>query len=369
MVRFLDEDVVVFRKDPTIKGSIQRTWDDVDEPAELLHDFYYPKGSSKVKNALLREGKISRPFVIVEIFNSHFGLCLVSDDALLLADRSFAVGDIVKRHDSDVQSGTVISTAMQCTLTSPFCPHEHYRAVSVSNGDQLCDSQKQDPSGLEIAASELKSWVDLREDDFIIYKDWIGRIDDVYESLTILLTNQTIVEITDPDLLHEWFNQESMSGRLAAIGFVPTKSRKSKLETHFVDSYDRWHVGQKVCTTKEILRCGVWKVGRYSPKTPLFGTVLDIRVVEIAVDFMFPNIYKEREYQEAPPSQLPLNNEIRYVPSFAEQLVCNVPPFEANLMRSMASKVFHRWVKWPREFLQWFCLHHKSFAAGQDFHS
>ena len=322
---FLDEDVVALKKDPAIIGSIYRTWNDVDqERVALLRDFYHDKNMpSQFKTALGRHGRLLRGFVIVELLNARDGYCLVSEDALRLVDRNFVVGDVVKQKSSDFQSGTVISTSVRCTLKSPFSSPVAYGTAAVEEtSDPSHVNQRNDPSHqvqqTNIAASELKNFAEFREEDFIIYKDWIGQIVDLREEITLRLSNGSIVEVAEPDVLDEYcyFNGSDsleLVERLAAIGFTPTKSRGSKISKKHVEACRCWHPGQRVRTTKSILRQGRWKVGAFSPQIKPFGTILDVRVVELDVDWIFPNIYKNRTSQKAPSTPLALDDALRYV--------------------------------------------------------
>ena len=183
MSRFFVEDTVAFRDDPSIIGTIRRTWRDIDSGYTESSDecYFHQELSAEKRRLWLREGRLLPGYVIIEFLEEYDGLCLIGEKSLRLVDRSFAVGDAVKRKCSNPQSGIVISTAMQCLLQSRCSLQAFRKAVDLSkistaaNQTKVCLECSSVPSyhhHLQVPASELTNWGDYHEEDFILYKDW-----------------------------------------------------------------------------------------------------------------------------------------------------------------------------------------------------
>ncbi|KAI4821468.1 hypothetical protein E4T44_10322, partial [Aureobasidium sp. EXF-8845] len=119
-----------------------------------------------------------------------------------------------------------------------------------------------------IPASELKLVQTFNEGDIIIYKNWIGRIKDCFDEVTVRLTDNGVVSIADEGKL------EPMSG----------------------DPEERFAVGSLISTKKGVLRTGRWIFGTYSPNTPPIGVVVDVRTKECQVDWLHPRMERASEF-------------------------------------------------------------------------
>ncbi|KAL9628046.1 MAG: hypothetical protein Q9164_007410, partial [Protoblastenia rupestris] len=315
MSRFFIEDTVAFKNDPLILGTIDYTWSSIDaEPSLEPGDCYFHKNLPvSVKKAWLRESRLVQGYVIIEFMNYRDGFCLVKEKSLRLVDRSFTVGDIVKRKASDTESGTVISTSMHCTL-QPCRNLQAFQEVSPAFVQTRPNSstpvnkahQPNDPAAdlpfLEVPASELTYWNDYREEDFIIYKDWVGQIRYILDAVSICLSNGSIVTVYDSqDLERPIFQDQSsavaLTEHLRALGYGRRKTRDAPLA-------GRCYPGQVVGTQKPNLRLGNWKYGSYDPKVKPLGMVVEVRCVQLEVEWLFPNVFRERESPAAPTTLL-----------------------------------------------------------------
>ncbi|KAG8528240.1 uncharacterized protein KY384_007157 [Bacidia gigantensis] len=314
MSRFFEEDLVAFKCDPSLLGIIARSWRDLDqEPSETYTWYFHEDVPRDVESVLLREGRLLQGYVMIEFPNFADEFCLVNEKALRLVDRSLAVGDLVKRSISDIQSGTVISTSMRCKI-QPCCSlslfHNDLGNMRVSRQANLsltpaCGDSCSIDSDLEVWASELKDHGDYREEDFIAYKDWIGQIMTTVAEITIRLTNGSVVTVDDPqDVYEPTFYEGSMSARyvqhLARARYHWDDENGSKSRLYNNPLSGSCYPGQIVQTKKANLRKGRWRFGAYSPNIPPFGMVLESRTVEIDVEWLYPNILKERVSHAAP---------------------------------------------------------------------
>lgn len=214
----------------------------------------------------LRDGVPPPGFVLMQ-WQTESKAELVPCSDLLLLDRSFMSGDLVRKGN---RSGTVVSTRTRCTLLS-MCDVRETKSRKIMKCAWLPLPAEEEPplelvndGGLlyDIPASELKLVQTFNEGDIIIYKNWIGRIKDCFDEVTVRLTDNGVVSIADEGKL------EPMSG----------------------DPEERFAVGSLVKTKKGVLRTGRWVFGTYSPNTPPIGVVVDVRTKECQVDWLHPRM-------------------------------------------------------------------------------
>lgn len=243
MSKYHTEDLVALEGDPTIVGIVYQTWSTVDPSfGEAQSDIYFHKDLPRsVKRKWIEEALLEPQYVIIQLENDGDGYCLVGESLLRLLDRSLVVGDVVKRKASDHQSGTVVSTSMQCIIR-PCCSLELYRDfIGLGNAQRHsrdasltislpCDPCQVRQRDLSVSSSKLKHWNTYREDDFILYKDCVGQILDVLTEVTLRLQDGSVVTVEDPTELEEpLFYDGSDSLHLAqhlhSSGFQARKSK------------------------------------------------------------------------------------------------------------------------------------------------
>jgi ubiquitin-conjugating enzyme E2 O len=220
----------------------------------------------------LRDGVPPQGFVLMQ-WQTESKAELVPCSDLLLLDRSFMSGDLVRKGN---RSGTIVSTRTECTLLS-MCDVRETKSRKTMKCAWLPLPAEEEPSlelvndgGLlyNIPASELKLVQTFNEGDIIIYKNWIGRIKDCFDEVTVRLTDNGVVSIADEGKL------EPMSG----------------------DPEERFAVGSLISTKKGVLRTGRWIFGTYSPNTPPIGVVVDVRTKECQVDWLHPRMERASEF-------------------------------------------------------------------------
>ena len=347
MSKFFFEDTCSFKADPAIVGTVELTWSDADSSSEgLLHCYIHKDLPLKVLKAWLEDGKLTPGYIIVAFSRDHDGYCLVAEECLQLIDRSLAVGDVVKKRHSDIQSGTVIATSLMCSL-QPLCsetdfsrqqyppsqghtpslgPHAPKRAnkkATTSNPKLVHGFQAPNSPGrngldplntaisptLAVPASDLKFWNTYREEDTLIYKGWVGEVRSVYDEVTVRLANGSAVVVENPAELEEpyWIPgtpSYELVQRLDRADYyqhyAPTITKPQ------ITPAEPCYPGQQVQTKKGNLRCGRWKFGAYDPAITPRGIVVDVRNVQIEVRWLFSN--SSPEVSSFPPSTL-LNHE------------------------------------------------------------
>jgi ubiquitin-conjugating enzyme E2 O len=229
-------------------GYVDRTHAEVESHAPYPANTYgkvhrHKSVPRQLYKEFLREGVPPQGYVLVQ-WQTESKAELVPCSDIVLLDRSFMSGDLVRRGD---RSGTVISTKTVCTLLS-MCDVRETSSGKVLKASWLPLPSEEEPSLqlategtmlTEVPASELQRVQTFNEGDMIIYKDWVGRIKDCFDEVTLRLTNNGVVIIND----------------------------LSKLETMAGDPDERFAVGSLVRTKKGTLRTGRWVFGSYSPNT------------------------------------------------------------------------------------------------------
>ena len=348
MSTLYSEDICAFKADPAIVGTIEHTWSevDVDLSLGLTNCYIYKDLPPRVRKAWFEDERLSPGYVIIAFLQQCDGYCLVHESSLSLIDRSLAVGDTVKKFPSDAQSGTIISTSLLCTL-QPLCDEAEYNRQQrplpqghiPSHGPHVPKHKSQReglrhgfpepqsptrPLGyspwavtqssptLKVPAQELRFWNAYREEDSIIFDNWVGQVEAVYDEVTVRLSNGSVVVVEDPEELEEpyWIPGTSsyeLAQRLDRAGFYQYWPRKShpgigKPRTGLAEPC---YPGQYVQTKKGNLRCGRWKFGAYDPTVPPRGIVVDVRCTELEVRWLYPNqSLPLRDQVEPPPGLL-----------------------------------------------------------------
>ena len=242
------------------------------------------------------------------------------ESELILVDRALSAGDVVKRQLSNAQSGTIISTSLRCTLR-PQCFADEYatkhypeahgvynKSIAAQVSQSLSTSRYHKEQIYDIPAQELEYWNQYREDDYVIYQDWIGKIKHVSEEVTIRLGNGSVVIVNDPDDLYErvWLKGSHSSylhQRLRSLKYELCIPRGSKYPRRFWE-VEETHVGQIVDTQKTNLRLGHWIFGEYNATVEPRGIIVAVRPIEIEVSWIYPNMFKPHLNQNNQPPRL-----------------------------------------------------------------
>lgn len=286
--RVLCTEDLVCRKggSPQSVGNVERTHTDVDthtprpwqtEPEPILeNDSVSPAALRQFKSdGVPPKGTVYVRWVFVERTE------LIAESQLELLHRSLFIGDIVCRKAEDSLSGVVLNVHTKCSLQSmgraavnsnngpllSLLPFEH-------TGDALVRVEDR-PSPLEdIPVSELMYEESFSEDDLVTYKGWLGRVMTMTTALTVRLTDNCVVEVSDEVC-------ELLS-----------------------DHPDVARVGDIVKTTKGKLRTGVWKFGKYNPNTPPIGSVVSTRAIAVEVMWLQARLVGNQKSPNEPPKVL-----------------------------------------------------------------
>nr|POE99501.1 putative ubiquitin-conjugating enzyme e2 23 [Quercus suber] len=257
---FFPDDIVCSKEAPSRLAIVERTHQDIDthrpnplseEHFDLLTDGVDDAASRR----FARTGVPPKGTVFVRAIQYTAGV-LVAESKLDLIDRSLLIGDIVRKEGN--LSGVVINTFTVCEL-GPIADVRYNETHSLRGlvpPNTLKPAVKvgaAPPPIINVDAAELIAVDSISEDDVVIYKDWVGRVDSVRSNVTLMLADNCVVEIYDD------------------------------LAEHADGAVDYFVTGDIALTKKGHLRNGKWIYGSYNANTPPVGTVVETRAVAVDV--------------------------------------------------------------------------------------
>ena len=269
-VVFCTDDTVGLKDDKFTVGVIDRTFGDIETHASRPQRDYgdniecHSDISPEAFATFMHTGIPPRGSVLVS-WQSLTKTELIPEAKLQLLDRALYVGDVVKRHSKDHMSGTVIGAVSFCTL---------FPSIKF-NGGNLTPAMTEDLSVRSVPAQELINVHEFNEGAIVVYGDWVGRIEQVYDEVTVKLSNNSVVVAEDADDMD--------------------------IEDHMLD---RLSVGDMVKTRKGNLRRGRWTYGAFDPNIKPEGMVVETRPVSIDMQWLTRNIGASDGQDFEPPQRL-----------------------------------------------------------------
>lgn len=254
-------------------GYIDRTYGDVEshEPhpaGSYAMKIHRSKSLSRVAfKKFLQDGVPPKGFVLVQ-WQTHPRTELVAEKDLDLLDRNFLAGDVIRRDDPNNQmAGTIISVRKNCTLLG-MCEAKELKSgksmraawlpAPVDDEPPLLELVKEGPVLHDIPAKELKFVHQYNEGDLIIYKNWLGRVRECFDEITVRLSDNGVVTLQDEN------DVDPLNG----------------------DPSERLSVGSLIKTKKGKLRTGRWVYGAYNPNVTPVGVVVGVNTQECQVDWL-----------------------------------------------------------------------------------
>ncbi|EME46032.1 hypothetical protein DOTSEDRAFT_42618 [Dothistroma septosporum NZE10] len=271
MDRALHPDDIVYKKaDSKQLAVVERTHDDIEthqpspgrtEQEPIKHDRSI---SHAVFRRFMKDGVPPKDMVLVR-WQLETTMELLPTSKVALLDRSLLIGDIVKRSTRDAMSGIILNTFTKCTL-QPMCDVTFQGSKKLKGllppgkwlpADSFCVYPSDKPPALvDVPASELQYVEAPAEDDLVIYKDWIGRVEAVTNQIRVKLADNCVVEIND------------------------------ELGEHANGTLGSFFIGDLIKAKKGQLRVGKWIFGQYNPNTSPVGTVVSVRTVTAEVTWL-----------------------------------------------------------------------------------
>ncbi|UPX20242.1 (E3-independent) E2 ubiquitin-conjugating enzyme [Ascochyta rabiei] len=273
-VVFCVEDTVGLRDDKYTVGVVDRSFTDVDTHEPRPQRDYgedierHPDVPLAEFHKFMKTGIPPRGTVLVS-WQTQLRTELIPEAALQLLDRALYVGDVVKRRAEDHMSGTVIGTTAVCTLFP----------ASLFHSGHITQATTDDLSIRNVPANELLNVHEYVQGAIVVYRDWVGRIENVYDQVAIKLSNNSVVVVEDPaELEHD----------------------------EVTVAVERLSVGDTVKTKKGNLRRGLWRYGAFDPNVKPEGIVVETRPIEVDVQWLARSIAAtDTQYAaEEPPANL-----------------------------------------------------------------
>ncbi|KAI4286382.1 MAG: hypothetical protein L6R35_004366 [Caloplaca aegaea] len=259
MAQVFNEDFCALKSDPSRTGHITHTWHDVyPEPVDTESGYFV----HDLPNHLAEQFERTK-------------LQLVAEDQLLVIDRYFSRGDVVKKNSSDAQSGTVIGSSAVCTLSPSF--------IVTNNGRNFFThtdfSEVEGPPIFDVGMQELVQLHKWNEGDAIVYHDWLGMIRDVQQEITVKIDDGGVVILDDAESVDEVVRSPAPPSSRSGGHSRPDSDGEIRIPAH------PCYYGQKVRVPRELLRRSRWIKGSYKRRTKLQGVVLEIKCLSVEVDW------------------------------------------------------------------------------------
>ncbi|KAK6507394.1 hypothetical protein TWF481_005827 [Arthrobotrys musiformis] len=295
-------DVVRESDDTLYTYRVLKTWHEigVDEPqlddADLL---CHPSATPEVLNQYLKDYELARHHVILAA--SAYTNLIAHESALHLVDRPLSYGAIVKRSPKDLQSGTVLDIGGTYDIAHSF--------TTVENDETPCDPKRivRGVSSEDIIFS--REW---EIGDYLIWNNvWLGEVVELIETVTICLSNNSVVTVEVPGQLK--LKRTKLNGLPGSVPTEPgaphppaaaSSTLMSGLGADVYALLDRFiprenadedepfdfEIGQIVETSKGNLRRGKWRFGAYDPNVEPVGKVVEVRTISVCIDWICQNM-------------------------------------------------------------------------------
>ena len=216
----------------------------------------------------------------------------------MLVDRGLLFGDVVKRHPTDAASGTVIRTSLSCTLRPV------YGGVSAHDWPY----QEVDNILHQVSATELRFVENYQVGDHVIYHDWLGVVEDVFDEVAICLSNGSIVVVNNVAHVDVPGPASMASSSRRNLAQLISKRLHRTFESAISSGSqfaEPLHPGQLVSTTKANLRLGRWIYGHYDPSVSPTGVIVSINIVSLDIEWVSRNLYStHKANQKKPPTTM-----------------------------------------------------------------
>ncbi|KAF9326960.1 hypothetical protein BG006_009673 [Podila minutissima] len=222
------EDAVYLKGRSDLLGLVIKTW----------HDFESGESDSEDEEST---GPIGLQQVVVHWANGSAPETLHEDD-LVVADRSFSHGDVVKRSPNDIMSGTVVDVKVELDLQRVCPPMNQFLGIDA----KLVDFVQQ-----------------FAVNTHVIYDGWLGVIEEVKDEVTVMLQDSSVCIVKDSNSLDLRDNIHDLS-------------------CFFPDSLEP---GYAVCGPSRVFKNAEYIVGSYKPSHKQ-GYVLRAEVTSIIVNWL-----------------------------------------------------------------------------------
>lgn len=318
MPRFQLHDTVVLRPDNSLVGSVERTSQLESEPLEECLIIAHTHVPTHVLEGFVRSGTPPNGYVFVQFASQEQGSSLVAEQDLILIDRMFDLGDVVKQEASqttgaviNVSSSYILDPIWQPQVTSPSFaaqPADQQPSSLAHTCDVTCSPlhpqlRHLNPARLipDVPFEELKRAQDFIEGDYVIEQDWLGVVDAVELLVVVRMENGSIVAVEEPaELFIPIPDYDRPLVSLPEFDGIP--------RPHYVSAMQGWgniippedlECGQFVVTNRRNLRNGRWLKGSFDSHAKPEGRILMVRCRRMGVQWLICNAFTPEQHWNA----------------------------------------------------------------------
>jgi len=318
MPKFQLHDTVVLRPDSTLVGSVERTSQLESEPLEECLIIAHTHVPSNILEEFVHSGTPPNGFVFVQFASQEQGSSLVAEQDLILIDRMFDLGDVVKQETSQI-AGAVINVTSSYILDPIWQPQVTSHSFAAQPADQqptslahTCDLtcsplhpqlRHLNPARLvsDVPFEELKRAQDFIEGDYVIEQDWLGVVDAVELLVVVKMENSSIVAVEEPEgLFIPIPDYDKPLVSLPEFDGIPRPDYVSAMQGwgNIIPPEDL-ECGQFVVTNRRNLRNGRWLKGTFDPQVKPEGRILMVRCRRMGVQWLICNAFTPEKHWNA----------------------------------------------------------------------
>ena len=298
---------MVLGADRTLIGEVEQTNASHEDRPSLADCLII--SHSPVPDDVIREFTKSevppKGYVLVRWTKEELGRSLVAEADLIVINRSFGLGDNVKKHTSDAMVGVVASVQERFILEPIWNPSGQHGPVDFRGEPPQIhpklppeiSHQSSQQLLYDVPGAELVRASDIQPQDHVIYGFWFGEVQDIDTEVVLLLEDDSIVlvdtflglEIVVPDTEKPLVCTPSQASYLSGLE-VPAHIRQRMLLTMMPEDLQ---CGQYVVTHRDNLKDGRWIRGSFSPQMAPVGRVLAVLTRSVEVSWLCPNAFAE----------------------------------------------------------------------------
>lgn len=279
MAHYFNEDFCALKNDLAATGHVTHTGHDVyPEEIDVEEAFFVHRNlPTGLRTEIERTKLVPKGHVILLITMPFYANLLVAEDDLVLVDRYFSRGDVVKRNPLDAQSGSVIGSYSNCTLRPSFAAVRMVGGGSPSIPDFI---ELDAPHITSISTHDIVKPQGWMEGGSIVCYDWLGTIKYVHEAVVVKLTEGGVVTIPDADDVEETVSLP-MASNTVYKRFGGSQQNEKEVQIQAKPCYD----GQRVRISRQVLSKSKWLLGSYKRRVKPDGVVIHVMCTMIEVDW------------------------------------------------------------------------------------
>ncbi|KAL2863678.1 ubiquitin-conjugating enzyme E2 [Aspergillus lucknowensis] len=305
-------DACCLKSDPSRLGYVLRTPYDVDDHGPLadITIIPWPKLPETDLMRFMATGVPPKGYVFVGFCESPLGCSLIHVDDLELIDRPLVLGMTVKRQADDTMVGMTISATTEYTLEPiAFQPVDPItgdclpirfteRPFGNVDGPPTTEDPEVDPRLIYgVRQSDIIGIEEFSEDDYIVYRQKLGKIVEVERDAVLLLPDSGVISPLDPSALELPLRADpQLSPTLP--GATSHNLGNGKHMLTLASHIDDISPGQFILTETSNISRKHLPPGHQGPVVQAY--VLATPIEDIHIDWLCPNVFSTRAHERSP---------------------------------------------------------------------